>query len=232
VKVDVIPSLCAGTDLDIANAARRSFGVQYETFRTDEDGPRSKRGKSDEGLIRELAEDGHFLPFRHPRMSFSCDAPIPVARQLGKHQIGLEWSEISRRYKIKDITFYRIGGAWRSDVLDRKQGSGGLLPPEIQAKLDAIQERNIANAITDFEEALSLGAAPEQCRFLLPQSMEVLWTWTGTLLAFAHLWKLRHHKDTQAETREFVCQMDPFILARFPVSWPLLKGNYARQPED
>ena len=80
MKVALIPDLCAGSDLAIVNAARRSFGVQYDTFRSDADGPRTPRGKSDEGLLRELAQSGHFMPFRHPRMSFECDAPIPVAR--------------------------------------------------------------------------------------------------------------------------------------------------------
>jgi thymidylate synthase (FAD) len=75
-----------------------------------------------------------------------------------------------------------------------------------------------------------MGASPEQARFMLPQSMEVLWTWTGTLLAFAHVWKLRHHKDTQKETQEFVRQMDPFIEERFPIGWSLLKQHYAGQP--
>lgn len=230
MRVDVIPELCAGSDLAIANAARRSFGKQFTDFRTDEDGPRTPRGKSDEGLIRELAELGHFLPFRHPRMSFECDAPIPVARQLGKHQIGMEWSEVSRRYKTRDITFYRLDDQWRADVMDRKQGSGALLPPDTQTALNMLQALNIERAIEDYEEALSLGAAPEQARMLLPQSMEVMWTWTGTLLAFAHLYKLRHHRDTQKETRDFVRQMDPFITARFPVAWPLLKTYYAGQP--
>lgn len=229
MKVSPIPELCSGSDLAIVNAARRSFGVQYDSFRTRADGPRTPRGKSDEELLEELAAGGHFLPFRHPRMSFECDAPIPVARQLGKHQIGLEWSEVSRRYKTRDITFYRLDGTWRADVKDRKQGSGPLLPPDVQERLSAIQERNIIRAIEDYEEALSLGAAPEQARFLLPQSMEVLWTWTGTLLAFAHLWKLRHHPDTQRETQNFVRQTDPYIAERFPYAWPLLKRHYASQ---
>jgi thymidylate synthase (FAD) len=230
MRVDVIPDLCSGSDLAIVNAARRSFGKQFDTFRTDEDGPRTPRGKSDEGLLRELAEQGHFLPFRHPRMSFECDAPIPVARQLGKHQIGLEWSEVSRRYKTKDISFYRIGRNWRSDVKDRKQGSGELLPEDNQTVLEEIERETVSQCIAAYESALFFGASPEQARFLLPQSMEVLWTWTGTLLAFAHVWKLRHHKDTQKETQDFVRQMDPFITKRFPIAWPLLKGNYAGQP--
>ena len=116
MKVGLVPDLCSGNDLSIVNAARRSFGKQYDDFRTNEDGPRAARGLSDEGLLEELAVKGHWLPFRHPRMSFECDAPLPVARQVGKHQVGWEWSEVSRRYKTKDITFYRFDGTWRADV--------------------------------------------------------------------------------------------------------------------
>jgi thymidylate synthase (FAD) len=226
MKVTVIPELCSGSDLAIVNAARRSFGVQYDTFRTRSDGPRHATGRSDEELLEDLAKSGHWLPFRHPHMSFECDAPIPVARQLGKHQVGLEWSEVSRRYKTKNLTFYKFAGTWRADVKDRKQGSGELLSEVIQRRLEVIQAENISKCLLSYEEALELGAAPEQCRFLLPQSMGVSWTWTGSLLAFAHLWKMRHHPDTQQETQNFVRQTLPYLTDRFPYAWPLIVEHY------
>ena len=208
-----------GGDLLVANAARRSFGTGFETW---SDEPRSERGRSDRQLVFDLAKDGHLLPFRHPHLIVECDAPIPVARQLGKHQVGLEWSEISRRYKVKGITFYRIGDRWRADVKDRRQGSGELLPPEKQAILSAIEEAVITMGINSYEAALEHGASPEQARFLLPQSMEVFWTWTGSLLAFAHLYKQRSHADTQKETREFAQQVGDIAFKLWPVAWAAL----------
>jgi thymidylate synthase (FAD) len=225
MKTTLIPELCAGGDLEIANAARRSFGRSYTTFRTDAEGPRVPRGLSDEGLIRDLIAKRHLLPFRHPQLSFECDAPLPVARQLGKHQVGLTWSETSRRYKTKDIAFYRFNGTWRSDVKDRKQGSGELLDTATQEKLEELQAFNIKTCITDYELALVYGAAPEQARFLLPQSMEVVWTWTGSFLAWCHLWDLRSHPDVQQETRDFVYSTEPAVLERFPYSWPVLRAR-------
>lgn len=215
-RVELIPSLCAGTDLDVANAARRSFDRQKEAFE-----------ESDERLIRFLAREGHLLPFRHIQLSFAFDAPIPVARQLGKHQVGLSWSEVSRRYKTEGIDVERIR-TWRAAPAgDRKQGSGGALPPRAQMALAELQERSIAEAVRAYSEALALGASPEQARYLLPQGMIVRWTWTGTLLAFAHVWKLRHHRDTQVETREVVEAIDGPIRDRLPVSWPALRACYA-----
>lgn len=211
-----------GNDLMVANAARRSFGKGFDEFRTKMMGPRARRGRSDEELLEDLAKDGHILPFRHPHMTFSCDAPLPVARQLGKHQVGMTWSEISRRYKLEGITFYRFNGTWRADKKDRRQGSGELLPPNVQAKLGAIQERNITQCTEDFEESLALGASLEQARFMLPQSMIVEWTWTGSLLAFIHMWRLRHHPDVQLETRDFANRVAVIVEQLYPYAWKAL----------
>ncbi len=217
MKVEYVTHL--GDDLLVANTARKSFGKGFNKFHTIEDGPRSPRGRSDEQLIYELAADGHWLPFRHPHITIACSEALPIARQLGKHQVGLEWSEISRRYKTKDIVFTRLGGKWRKDVTDRKQGSGEVMEDRLQEELADIQEENIFRCIRDYERALSLGAAPEQARYLLPQSMEVEWTWTGSLLSYAHLYKQRNHKDAQRETQLFAKEVGKIASRLFPYSW-------------
>lgn len=217
MKVGYVDHL--GSDLLVANAARRSFGAGFDTW---SDTPRTERGRSDRELVFDLAKQGHLLPFRHPHLIIECDAPIPVARQLGKHQVGLEWSEISRRYKTKGIEVYQIGKRWRADVKDRRQGSGELLPEDKQRMLAQIEQAVFNLAINSYETALRNGASPEQARFLLPQGMEVSWTWTGSLLAFAHLYKQRSHPDTQLETREFANQVADIAYKVFPVAWAAL----------
>lgn len=67
-----------GSDKSVVNAARVSFGVTRE-------GDLNER---DERLINFLAREKHVTPFRHPQATFRCVAPIAIARQLGKHQIG------------------------------------------------------------------------------------------------------------------------------------------------
>lgn len=203
----------------VVNAARRSYGKGYDTW---SDVPRTARGRSDTELIVDLAGDGHLLPFRHPHVTLSCDAPLPVARQLGKHQVGLEWSEISRRYKKDGIEFYRIGKRWRKHS-DVRQGTGELLPDHVQIVLANLEYEVINKCVSAYEMALDGGATPEQARFLLPQSMEVSWTWTGSLLAFWHLYKMRHKPDTQKETRDFVAQAEEIVWKLFPRSWEALK---------
>ena len=76
-----------GTDLSVVNAARVSYAKIKGQF---ED--------KDTKLISFLAKHGHWSPFAHASLSFRIRAPIFVARQLVKHQVGLSWNEVSRRY--------------------------------------------------------------------------------------------------------------------------------------
>lgn len=219
MQVKEIKDGILGSDLFVANAARKSFGKGFEEWSEE---PRTERGRGDRELIMDLAKDGHWLPFRHPKISLECDSPIPIARQLGKHQVGMDWSEISRRYKTKDIVFYYMNDTWRSDAKDRRQGSGELLDKNTQIELHNLEYDVVQFCLEAYERALKLGAAPEQARFMLPQSMEVSWTWTGSLLAWAHLYKQRTHKDAQKETRQFAEQVGEIIKRKFPVSWTAL----------
>jgi thymidylate synthase (FAD) len=210
-----------GSDLFVVNAARRSFDNQHTEW---SETPRGRRGRSDTQLVSDLARDGHLLPFRHPQITLACTAPLPVARQLGKHQIGMSWSEVSRRYKTDKLTFHEIGH-WRAAPAEKRQGSGeAIADGAVQNTLAAIQWRNIRRSLAEYEQALEMGASPEQARFLLPQSMDVRWTWTGSLLAWAHLYAQRTHPDAQAETREFALLVADVVEPLFPVSWAALAG--------
>jgi thymidylate synthase (FAD) len=210
----------SGTDLLTANAARRSFDHSHAQW---SDAPRGRRGRSDPQLIADLAEDGHLLPFRHCHVTLACTAPLPIARQLGKHQVGFSWSEVSRRYKTKGIALHDIE-TWRADVPDRRQGSGEALDARTNALLCQVQDRVHAECRRAYDYALTMGASPEQARFLLPQSMDVSWTWTGSLLGWSALVRGRSHPDAQAETREFANRVAEVVAPLFPVSWAALAG--------
>lgn len=219
IKVQYVTHM--GNDLLVANAARKSFGKDFTEFSYE---PRSKNGRSDDELIQSLADDGHWLPFRHPHITLACSEALPIARQLGKHQVGLSYSEISRRYKTRNINFTHLDGTWRADVKDRRQGSGEKMPRELQAKLELIQANNINNCLNDYQAALDLGAAPEQARYLLPQSMNAEWTWTGSLLSYAHIYKQRNHPDAQKEVRDFAIAVSEIMKELYPISWFALTG--------
>jgi thymidylate synthase (FAD) len=209
-----------GSDLAVANAARRSFDNQHTEWRET---PRGRRGRSDPQLVADLARDGHLLPFRHPQITLACTAPVPIARQLGKHQVGFSWSETSRRYKTDNLTLHEID-AWRAAPAEKRQGSGAVLDVRTDHLLRQEQARIHSECLRAYDYALKMGASPEQARFLLPQAMDVRWTWTGSLLGWSALVKGRSHPDAQAETREFVNRVAEIVAPLFPVSWAALDG--------
>ena len=101
-----------GTDLTVVNAARVSFKKEHIKFDK----------VKDEKLIKYLAKHNHWSPFGHCSMQFHIKAPIFVARQLVKHQVGLVWNEVSRRYVDDEPEFY-VPEKWRLKADNKKQGS-------------------------------------------------------------------------------------------------------------
>ena len=86
-----------GSDLSVVNAARVSFAKESEWNGAAPQGINVLL-EQDRKLITYLATHNHWSPFAHAFLSFRIKAPVLVARQLVKHQVGLSWNEVSRRY--------------------------------------------------------------------------------------------------------------------------------------
>ena len=112
-----------GTDLSVVNAARVSFNKKSQWGHHVPGQGIFELKKGDIKLIQYLAKHGHWTPFGHATLSYHIKAPIFVARQLVKHQVGLVWNEVSRRYVEDEPEFY-FPNVWRSRPVDKKQGSG------------------------------------------------------------------------------------------------------------
>ena len=188
-----------GSDASIVNAARVAFGKEI-----------TEVSERDEKLIKYLADHEHWSPFAHASLQFRSKAPVFVARQLVKHQVGLIWNEVSRRYVDDKPEFY-IPFLWRKRAENVKQGSS-----------DEEVEYDITPAIQYVEETynnlLKAGIAPEMARMVLPQNMMTEWIWSGTLYAFARVCNLRNKPDAQQETRMITGQMEKHMQDHFPIS--------------
>lgn len=232
IKVEYVDHM--GNDLSTVNSARVSFDKESDYYHAGTD----LNGNDvfildykDTKLINYLADHKHMTPFRHNQIQIRCAAPIFIARQLGKHQAGLSWNEISRRYVDSPPEFY-IPDEWRSRPEGSvKQGSGAVhidneWYQEYYISLihgDPTVEGsgllNIYNAMIDD------GIAPEQVRMILPQSMMTEWIWSGNLLSFAHVYKERIASGAQLEAQHFAKELDKVIRPLFPVSWSALVGE-------
>ena len=205
MKVELIDHM--GDDLRVANAARVSFAKVSQQL-----------NGQDINLIGYLAKHGHWSPFSHCFLTFRIKAPIFVARQLQKHQVGLAWNEVSRRYVDSEPAFY-VPDSWRKRAGNVKQGSSDEVSDDIDN--DALVQHYEEVAAT-YKEMIDRGIAPEQARMVLPQSMYTEWFWSGSLYAFARVCKLRLDSHTQKETREVAHQIAHHLAEKFPVSYQAL----------
>ena len=205
-----------GNDLSVVNAARVSFAKTSEWDSIPEAGQMKGFLKyEDERLIKYLAKHDHWSPFGHASMQFHIKAPVFVARQLVKHQVGLVWNEVSRRYVDDEVEFYEPT-EWRLAAENKKQGSS-----------DETVEFSVASTYQwtkqTYENLLNAGVAPEMARMVLPQSMYTEWYWSGTLMAFARICNLRCKPDAQKETQIVADQIDDLARELFPNSWEALR---------
>ena len=205
MEVTLIDSM--GGDLTVVNSARVSFGKKKKKF-----------GKGDEKLISYLAKHGHWTPFGHVSLQFHIVAPVFVARQLVKHQVGLVWNEISRRYVDSKPEVY-TPDSWRGRAEDKKQGSD----ENVVWKRCLEYESLVKTCVGAYERMIDSGICPEQARMILPQSMMTEWYWTGSLMAFSRVCNLRCKPDAQLETRVVANLIDLKSCDVAPVSWEALR---------
>ena len=204
-----------GSDTTVVNAARVSFGKRVE-----------KMSEGDEKLIKYLARHGHWSPFGHASLQFRIKAPVFVARQLVKHQIGLTWNEISRRYVEYEPEFYEVD-KWRGRPINKKQGSSeeDIEWVDRNTRTGVLQLEVERTAKENYNRMLEAGVAPEQARMILPQSMMTEWYWSGTLYAFARVCNLRCAEDAQYETRIVANLINDECERLFPKSWTELRNT-------
>ena len=212
-----------GSDLTVVNAARASFMKESHELT-----------ERDVKLIHFLAKHEHTSPFRHCYAQFEVRAPLMVARQWWRHVVGsasveegTSWNEASRRYITEHLEFY-VPRVWRSAPENKKQGSGGPLPPEVCKKITEGLQRLIETASETYEKLVAEGVAPEQARLFLPAyALYVTWRWTASLHAIVHFLRLRQSEDAQAEIRQYADAVHELVKPLWPVSlaaWGLREG--------
>ena len=221
MKVTLVDSM--GTDLSVVNAARVSFNKKSQWGHHVPGQGIFELKKGDIKLIQYLAKHGHWTPFGHATLSYHIKAPIFVARQLVKHQVGLVWNEVSRRY-VEDTPEFWMPEVWRGRPTDKKQGSSEeeIVWLDREQRVSAGVDKACVYAVEMYEKMIRAGVAPEQARMVLPQNTYTEWYWTGSLYAFSRVCNLRCKGDTQEETRNVAWDIHDLAKEKFPVSWPAL----------
>lgn len=210
---------CMGSDLTVVNSARVSFHKESEWEHPDSHVPANILSEKDKKLIKYLAQHKHWTPFAHPQIMLHIKAPISIRTQLFKHKVGFVENEISRRYVTEEPEIYIP--KWRSKPTNgAKQGSEDFITSEdTVAAAEAMYFGVASDALKTYNWLLEAGVAPEQARFALPQGTYTEWYWTGSLAAYARVYKQRIDPHAQWEVREYASAIGQLIQPSFPVSW-------------
>jgi thymidylate synthase (FAD) len=202
-----------GSDLSAVNAARVSYGAESKTLT-----------ERDSHLLGFLAEHEHVTPFRHAAVTLRCRGPIFLARQLGKHQVGFSWNEISRRYKdgeaievecyIPDLVMHRPEKLMTQSAEPMKE--------YYASEMRLFLANAAKSAVREYRALIGFGVAPEQARMVLPQSMMTEWIWTGSLYGCASMYNQRSTPHAQYEARLFAEEVNKVMSELFPVCWKAL----------
>ena len=200
----------SGSDLDIVNAARVSFGRVVTTM--------SERDKK---LVRYLLMNDHTSPFEHNQLSFRVKLPIFVARQWMRHRIS-SYNEISYRYVKSALEFY-APSEWRyQDKSDRQASSGNFKNETLLTEYNsALQEY-----VRVYELLLEQGVAREIARGVLPVCVYTEFIYPCNLLSFMHFLRLRMGSHAQYEIQCYARAMLELAAPDFPVALGAWKEKF------
>lgn len=192
----------SGTDIDIVNAARVSFGKQVTTLEP-----------KDIKLINYLIQYNHTSPLEHNQLSFRVKTPIFVARQWMRHRMN-SYNEISYRYVEVQDEFY-IPAEWRFQDQNNRQASHGAFQ---DAELTAQYRTQVAASLKSYQDLLTAGVCREQARGILPVCIYTQFIFTCNLHSLTHFLKLRLSPGAQHEIKVYAKGMLELAEPYFPVA--------------
>lgn len=192
----------SGSDLDVVNAARVSYGKVSDTI--------SERDKK---LINFLMEHDHTSPFEHNQLSFRIKTPIFIARQWMRHRMN-SYNEVSYRYVKAPMEFY-IPANWRFQDATNRQCSTGAFE---NAELLEAYKKSLEVAVQAYEALIAQGVAREQARGVLPVCTYTEFIFTCNLHSLMHFLKLRLGHGAQSEIRSYAQAMLDAAMPHFPAS--------------
>lgn len=209
-----------GDDLSVVNAAR----VSFDKTSYYEEGFDPQLPDKDKKLLKYLADHNHWSPFAHCFLTVRIKAPIFVARQLVKHQVGLSWNEVSRRYVDTEPEFYIPDILHNRPDGSIKQGSSEEPHKKSQLYTDVLSVQS-SGALAIYLRLIEEGVSPEEARMVLPLNTMTEWIWSGSLMAFARVCNLRLDSHAQGATREVAEEIYRLLEFYFPESTKVLIKN-------
>ncbi len=193
----------SGSDLDVVNAARVSYGKVSNEIT-----------ERDKKLINYLIKHDHTSPFEHNQLSFRIKCPLFVARQWMRHRMN-SYNEISYRYVESPLEFY-IPVKWRYQDETNRQCSTG----EFEDDIALIEyKKALATSGDVYLKLLENGVAREIARGVLPMCTYTEYVFTCNLHSLFNFLKLRLGPGAQWEIRKYAECLFKLAQPHFPASF-------------
>jgi thymidylate synthase (FAD) len=165
-----------------------------------------------EKLLGYCIKNSHWSVFEMASMCVEIVTSRAIAQQILRHR-SFNFQEFSQRYA--EVTNFELYEARRQDTKNRQNSIDDMSEETKGWFLYAqasIQERSEAL----YEEALKLGIAKEQARFLLPLSTTTKLYMHGTVRSFIHYLNLRTGNGTQKEHKEIAEAIKAIFIEQLP----------------
>lgn len=199
-----------GDDLQIVNAARKSFARESDEFT-----PKDRK------LLKYLYENRHTSPFEMVEFMFEVNAPLFVVRQWQRHRTW-SYNEVSRRYTSEKLDFY-YPEVWRKQDTDNKQASSGEFNFIMNHKFRHELVDVVYDCVEEYKRLINAGVCREQARMILPQNMMVEMVAKTDLHNLIHFLRLRLHKHAQWEIQEYARAIVKLIEPVVPETMNLIQ---------
>lgn len=164
-------------------------------------------------LLDYCIQNSHWSIFEMANLCIEIETSRAIATQILRHR-SFSFQEFSQRYAEASTT--ETYPARRQDNKNR-QNSIDDLPQETKDWFKTVQEHQNLAAFHAYEQALELGIAKEQARFLLPLSTTTRLYMNGTVRSWLHYLDLRCANGTQLEHKEIADSIKQIFIEQFPV---------------
>ena len=197
--------LSAGSDLDIANAARVSLNRESQTL-TD----------ADRGLILRLARDGHSSPFAQVWAKFKISCSIGCSRQIARHGHYIELNEHSTRYSEMPEEF--VMPSLKRQIGKAMDYTFTPLYPSERYTAEKAMETAYQASYAAYKELRRQGISREDARSVLPLGLQTHLIASSHLKGWLRFLAQRTDPHAQDEIRGVAHEIEAHLRAAFPVA--------------
>lgn len=166
-----------------------------------------------DGLLKYCIKNQHWSIFEMVDMTVEIETSRAIAQQILRHR-SFSFQEFSQRYAA--ASSFETYPARRQDNKNR-QNSIDDMPVEVQQWFNEAQADVQLWSMAKYEQALKLGIAKEQARFLLPASTTTKLYMKGSVRSWIHYLQLRCENGTQKEHRDIAVAIKEVFKEQFPI---------------